>query len=63
MPFVAEISVGKTWGDCEVIWEGLRPDGLTAADEEALTIGGAAPWFPYFEQRAKVEVEEEPVLV
>ncbi len=31
-PFVAEISVGKTWGDCEVVWEGLRPDGLAEAD-------------------------------
>lgn len=45
VPFVAEISAGKTWGDCEVVWEGLRPDGLTEEDEEALAIGGAAPRF------------------
>ena len=63
VPFVAEISVGKTWGDCEVVREGLRPDGLTAEDGEALAIGGAAPWFPYFGQYAGTEVEEEPALV
>jgi len=59
VPFVAEVTVGNTWGDCEVVWEGLRPDGLTAEDDEALEIGGAAPWFPYFEHRAAVEVKDE----
>jgi DNA polymerase-1 len=59
VPFVAEVSVGKTWGDCEVVWEGLRPDGLTAEDEEALEIGGAAPWFPCFEQCAEARAEKE----
>lgn len=47
---MAEMPVGEPCGDCEVVWEGLRPDGLR--DEEVLAIGGAAPWFPYFEQNA-----------
>jgi hypothetical protein len=50
VPFAAEVSVGNTWVDCQVVWEGLQPHGLSAEDKEALEIGRARPWFPYLEQ-------------